>query len=69
MVSTSTMIVLAVLLIVLLAFCPIISIWAINTLFVGTLLTSEIPLTIWTYLAMLWFSGLIAGVAKGVSSN
>lgn len=47
---------LAILLVAGLLISPIVAIWALNTLFVGVLFTAEIPLTLWTYLAMLWIS-------------
>lgn len=53
----------AIIVIALIALVPIISIWALNTLFVGVLFTTAIPLDIYTYLAMLWFGGMLAGSA------
>lgn len=53
----------------LIAICPIISIWALNTLLYGTLFVAEIPLNLYTYLAMLWCSVIIAGVVKCCSGS
>ena len=53
--------------IVIVALLPIASIWALNTLFVGALLTAEIPLNIWTYIAMLWITLMIGSVGRGNS--
>ena len=54
----------AILVIVLVALVPIASIWALNTLFVGALFTAEIPLNIWTYIAMLWITLMIMSIGK-----
>ncbi len=48
------------LVVVLLFLSPFISIWSINTLF-GT----NISINLWTYLAALWFTGLVAGSKVG----
>lgn len=48
------------LLLVLLFISPFISIWSINTLF-GT----NISINLWTYLAALWLTGLVAGSKVG----
>lgn len=43
-------------LVCLILISPIITIWSLNTLFYTT-----IPTNVWTYLATLWLTGLIAG--------
>lgn len=48
------------LVVALLFLSPFISIWSINTLF-GT----NIPTNLWTYLAALWLTGLVAGTKVG----
>jgi hypothetical protein len=48
------------LVVVLLFLSPFISIWSINTLF-GT----NISINLWTYLAALWLTGLVAGTKGG----
>jgi hypothetical protein len=50
------------LVIVLLFLSPFISIWSINTLF-----HTDISINLWTYLAALWLTGLVAG--SGVRSK
>ena len=62
--SKGFMIIATILIIALLAVCPFISIWALNTLFVGVVFTAEIPITMWTYLSMLWCGGIIGAFAK-----
>jgi hypothetical protein len=44
--------------IVVLIVSPLITIWAINTLFY-----TNIPTNLWTYLASLWLTGVVAGGA------
>lgn len=56
-----------ILVIVLVALVPVASIWALNTLFVGALFTAEIPLNIWTYIAMLWITLMIGSIGKSNS--
>ena len=50
------------LVVVLLFLSPFISIWSINTLF-----HTNIQTNLWTYLAALWLTGLVAG--SGVKSK
>ena len=50
------------LVVVLLFLSPFISIWSINTLF-----NTNIQTNLWTYLAALWLTGLVAG--SGVRSK
>ena len=47
---------LGLLIIVLVIASPLLSIWALNTLF-----SLAVPTTIWTYLAMLWLHIVIGG--------
>jgi len=51
---------LILLVVVLLFLSPFISIWSINTLF-----HTNIPTNLWTYLAALWLTGLVAGTKVG----
>lgn len=51
---------LILLVVVLLFLSPFISIWSINTLF-----HTNIPINLWTYLAVLWLTGLVAGTKVG----
>ena len=53
---------LIVLVLIFVALSPFITIWSLNTLFY-----TPIPINIWTYLATLWLTGLIAG--SGVRSK
>ena len=66
-----TAIFLVILGIAIIIIAPIITIWALNTLFVGVWFTHEIPLTIYTYLAILWIGGFFGALFKGAvnSSN
>ena len=48
------------LVVVLLFLSPFISVWSINTLF-----HTNIPINLWTYLAALWLTGLVAGSKVG----
>jgi len=50
------------LVVVLLFLSPFISIWSLNTLF-----NTNIQTNLWTYLAALWLTGLVAG--NGVRSK
>jgi len=54
----------ALLTIIFVTLVPVVSIWALNTLFVGVLFKSEIPMNIWTCIAMLWCIGLFGGIVK-----
>ena len=58
-----------VLLIIAIVLAPIISIWALNTLFVGVVFKTAIELTLWTYLAMMWISGIIGATATTLAKN
>ena len=49
-------VVLIIFIILIILVSPIISIWSLNTLF-----KTDIPTNLWTYLATLWLTGLIAG--------
>jgi len=51
-----TLALIGLLIIILVFVAPLISIWALNTLF-----SLSIPTTIWTYLAMLWLHVVIGG--------
>jgi hypothetical protein len=44
--------------VVILIVSPLITIWSINTLF-----HTNIPTNVWTYLASLWLTGIVAGGA------
>lgn len=48
---------------------PIVSIWALNTLFVGVMFKQAIELTIWTYLAMAWVGILFGGTLFKYTTN
>lgn len=48
---------------------PIAGIFALNTLFVGTLFTSAIPLNLWTYLSMMFCLLVVGGSANAKVSN
>jgi hypothetical protein len=58
--KTDALVLFVILIVILVIVCPFITIWAINTLF-----NTNIPMNIWTYMATLWLSGLVAGA--GVS--
>ena len=54
-----------VIFILIIAFAPFISIWAINTLFFsGPLVAYAIPYTFWTWLAIIVFGGLLKTQVK-----
>lgn len=56
--------------VVLISVTPLISLWALNTLFVGVVFAHPIDLTIYTYLAMLWINGMIGIVLRAkITSN
>lgn len=59
---------LIVLAIALIVAVPAISIWALNTLFVGVIFKSAIELNLMTYLAMFWFGGML-GLGVGAAGN
>lgn len=51
-----TLLLLLLLVVLLLITSPLITIWSINTLF-----HINIPTNLWTYLASLWLTGIVAG--------
>lgn len=63
--KTALVVVFAILLII---FAPLVSIWAINTLFFsGPLVAYAIPYTFWTWLAIMVFGGLLKTQVKSSS--
>jgi len=40
--------------------CPFITIWALNTLFAGVLFSMPIPVTIYTWVAVMWITMVLA---------
>lgn len=54
--KASLLVLFVMVIILVLIVSPLISIWSINTLF-----NTTIPTTLWTYLAALWLTGLVAG--------
>lgn len=67
--DTRLMVLVILICIALIVVAPIISIWALNTLLVGALFAAEIPLNIYTYLAMMWCGGLFGAVAKAATGK
>jgi len=57
--KTSSVLLFGLLILVLLFVSPILTIWALNTVFPSL----AIPLTIWTWLAVCWLHVIIAGVS------
>ena len=57
--NTSSIILFGLLVLVLIIVSPFITIWALNTVFPSL----AIPLTIWTYLAVIWLHTVAVGVA------
>ena len=56
--KTSSIIFLGLFVLVLVIVSPLITIWALNTLFPSL----AIPLTIWTYLAVVWLHTVAVGI-------